>query len=82
MNTIEDAILALTDARGPAKTICPSEAARAIGGAHWRALLPEVRRTAVRLALAGSIEIVRKGKPVDPRDFKGVYRLRPARSRD
>jgi hypothetical protein len=30
---------------------------------------------AVRLALDGRITIYRKGKPVDPNDFKGVYRL-------
>jgi len=34
-----------------------------------------VRRAAVRLALAGRLVIYRKGKPVDPADFKGVYRL-------
>jgi hypothetical protein len=27
------------------------------------------------LALAGRLVIYRKGKPVDPNDFKGVYRL-------
>ena len=34
-----------------------------------------VRRAAVRLAHAGRIVIFRKGRPVDPDDFKGVYRL-------
>jgi hypothetical protein len=40
-----------------------------------------VRRVAVRLAHAGRIAILRKGKPVDPDDFRGIYRLAlPARS--
>ena len=34
-----------------------------------------VRRVAVRLAHAGRIAILRKGKPVDPDDFRGIYRL-------
>jgi uncharacterized protein DUF3253 len=39
--------------------------------------MPAVRRTAVALALAGRLAIYRKGKLVDPNDFKGVYRLGP-----
>jgi hypothetical protein len=74
--TVEDAILELTAAREPGKTICPSEAARLIGGDGWRARMGEVRAVAVRLAQAGRIVITRKGKPVNPADFKGVYRLR------
>jgi len=37
-----------------------------------------VRSTAVGLARAGRIVILRHGKPADPDDFKGVYRLRAA----
>ncbi len=75
---VERAILTLAAERGPQKSICPSDAAKAVGGEAWNRLLPLVRRTAVRLALEGRIEITRKGKPVDPTDFKGVYRLRIA----
>lgn len=71
------AILTLTRARGPGKSICPSEAARVLAGeARWQALMPAVRRVAVRLAQDGAIVITKKGKPVDPADFKGVYRLK------
>lgn len=38
--------------------------------------MPTVRQAAIRLALAGRIEILRHGKPVDPQAFKGVIRLR------
>lgn len=72
---VREAILSLVHARGAGKTICPSEAARAVSEEKWRTVLKEVRGEAVRLARAGKIVIYRKGKPVDPDDFKGVYRL-------
>jgi hypothetical protein len=75
---IEDTIMALVGERGFEKTICPSDAARAIGGPHpdgWGPLMIPVRRVAVRLAKEGRVVIYRKGKPVDPDDFKGVYRI-------
>ena len=34
-----------------------------------------VRAVAVRLAREGRIEIRRKGKAVDPANFKGIYRI-------
>ncbi|MGL4729873.1 MAG: DUF3253 domain-containing protein [Bosea sp. (in: a-proteobacteria)] len=80
---IEAEILALTAARGPEKTICPSEVARAIAGDHpdnWGPLMQPVRRVAVRLAHEGRLIISRKGKAVDPADFRGVYRLGQPRS--
>ncbi len=74
-NPVRAAILDLTLARGAGKTICPSEAARAVSGEMWRRLMPDVRAEAVRLAKTGDIAIYRKGRRVDPNDFKGVYRL-------
>lgn len=74
-NPVRAAILDLTAARGAGKTICPSEAARAVSGDMWRRLMPDVRAEAVRLAKAGQIAIYRKGRPVDPGSFRGVYRL-------
>jgi hypothetical protein len=75
---IEQAILELVARRGEGKTICPSEAARALGGHQpegWGPLMKPVRAAAVRLAKQGRIAILRKGRAVDPDDFKGVYRL-------
>jgi hypothetical protein len=78
--TLEDAILSLCQSGG-ARTICPTDAAKAHAAARgedelgWRTHLSEVRRAAVRLADAGRLVIYRKGKPVDPLDFRGVYRL-------
>ncbi|MEM0985153.1 MAG: DUF3253 domain-containing protein [Pseudomonadota bacterium] len=72
---VRTAILSLVEVRGVGKTICPTEAAKAVSKDRWRAVLPDVRAEAVRLAKAGEIMIYRKGKPVDPGAFKGVYRL-------
>ncbi len=75
---IEKTLLNLAMTRGAGKTFCPSEAARAIGGSHpdgWGPLMTPVRHAAISLADEGRIMIYRKGKPVDPHDFKGVYRI-------
>lgn len=69
-------ILDLVAGRGPHKSICPSEVARTVApGPDFHKLMPAVRRVAVQLAREGRIAILRKGKPVDPNEFKGVYRL-------
>jgi hypothetical protein len=34
-----------------------------------------IRRVAVRLMKEGRVVLLRKGRPVDPDDFRGVYRL-------
>ena len=75
---IETTILSLVEAQEPGKTIGPSDVARAIGGPHpygWSPLMQPVRRVAVRLMKEGRLVILRKGRPVDPDDFRGVYRI-------
>lgn len=74
-HTIESAILALVEQRGAGKSICPSEAARAVWPEDWQGRMRQVRTVAIGMARKGEIVILRKGKPVDPDDFKGVYRL-------
>jgi predicted sulfurtransferase len=69
-------ILTLTAARGQGKSICPSEAARAVRPEDWNRFMTETRRVAVQMAEAGEIEILRKGKPVAPDEVRGVIRLR------
>ena len=76
---LEVAMLRLVAERGPDRTACPSEAARAVGGDHpdgWGPLMQPARKVAVRLMKEGRLVITRKGRPVDPNDFRGVYRLR------
>jgi hypothetical protein len=78
----EQAILQLLFARGAVKSISPSDAARALAGNPpgdaWRRSLAPIRLATMRLARAGQIEILRKGKPVAPEDAHGVIRLRLA----
>lgn len=74
---IDAEILRLTAACGPDKSICPSEVARALDP-EWQKLSPAVRRAAIRLAEAGTIDILRKGRRVAPAGVKGVIRLRIA----
>jgi Protein of unknown function (DUF3253) len=75
---IQAAILSLAQARGPGKTLGPTDIARTLGGDHpdgWGPLMQPIRRVAVRLMKEGRIVILRKGRPVNPDDFRGVYRL-------
>ena len=74
-NRIEEAILHLTAASGPARSICPSQVARELEP-EWRRHMTAVRRAAARLAEAGRIDILRKGRPVTAEAVKGVIRLR------
>lgn len=78
LTRLEAELLRLTAERGAGATACPSEAARNISGPHpdqWGPLMQPVRKIAVRLANEGRLVITRKGKPVDPNDFRGVYRV-------
>lgn len=75
---LAEVISSLLEARGDGKTICPSEVARAVAGSdekEWRRLMKPIRTVAVRMARDGRLTIRRKGRVVDPGDFKGVYRL-------
>jgi hypothetical protein len=75
---IEARLLALLSARDPGKTIAPMDVARALAGDHpddWGPLMQPIRRAAVRLMKGGRIVILRKGRAVDPDDFRGVYRI-------
>lgn len=75
-------LLRLSVEHGPGKTFCPSDAARNLVGSNpdnWGRLMLPLRRIAIELAHDGKLVIFRKGKPVDPADFKGVYRLGAAR---
>ncbi len=78
---LEMVIVSLCSDAPHGRTVCPTDAAKAYAAARgedelaWRSHLHEVRRAAVSLALAGKLVIYRKGKMVDPNDFRGVYRL-------
>lgn len=73
---LETVILELLSARAHGATICPSEAARIVGGENWRSLMEPARMAARRLVHAGSIEVLQRGRAVDPSTAKGPIRLR------
>jgi hypothetical protein len=74
---LRSAILEMARERGPAKTICPSDAARAVGGEQWRDLMDDARDIARELARAGDVEITQKGDVLDPdATWRGPIRIR------
>jgi hypothetical protein len=78
---LEDAIRSLLAARARSATICPSEAARIVGGEReeaWRPLMEPARRAARRLVDRGVAEITQRGVVVDPSTARGPIRVRAA----
>lgn len=77
---IEAAMLELIWARGPEKSICPSEAARIVAGtssdAKWQPLMPVARRAARRLVAKGLADIWQRGRRVDASTVRGPIRIR------
>ncbi len=72
---LEAKLLELARARGRHKTICPSEAARAVSD-DWRPLMERTREAARRLVAQGEAEILQKGRVVDPSRARGPIRVR------
>lgn len=75
---LEEAILRLLAERGAGKTICPSEAAKVVGGAEessWRALMEPARRAARRLVASGKCRVLQGGREVDPSRARGAIRI-------
>ncbi|MEO6124849.1 MAG: DUF3253 domain-containing protein [Ilumatobacteraceae bacterium] len=71
------AILALAEHRAPDRTICPSDAARAVGGARWRSQMDLARDVVRELAAAGSVEVLQKGVVIDATSaWRGPVRIR------
>ncbi len=84
---LEETILRLLAERGRDKTICPSEAARAVAAAaqpegsaddpaRWQPLMEPARAAARRLVSGGRILITQGGHAVDPSTARGPIRLK------
>jgi hypothetical protein len=72
----EETILELLDDRGPDKTVCPSEVARALAdGRDFRPYMEPVREAAARLARDGRVVVTQKGSPVTIGEARGPIRL-------
>jgi hypothetical protein len=76
--SIEAKLRALLEARGPGKTICPSDVARALSPdeAGWRALMEPVREVGRRLAERGELVVTQRGRVVDAGKARGAIRYR------
>ena len=78
---LEATILDLLARRDATSTICPSDAARAVGGDDedgWRDLMEPARRAARRLVDRGEVVITQGGRVVDPSTATGPIRIRRA----
>lgn len=73
--SLQDALLSVLTAAGTGTLSAPEIAHAIAPEGDWHGLLMPIRRAAVELAMAGRLVIYRKGKPADPTDFRGVYRL-------
>ena len=72
---IRDSIIQMATDRGPEKSICPSEVARALKPEDWRPLMPEIREVAAELLNEQTIAVTQFGKTVDPLNSKGHIRI-------
>lgn len=80
---LESAILSLLDRRPTGSTICPSEAARAVGTPQrWRDLMQPARAAAGRLVEDGQVEITQGGQVVALAMARGPIRIRRAAQRE
>lgn len=61
--------------RDEGKTICPSDAARVVGGEDWRDLMPLAREVAGALADCGEAVVMQKGAPGRVEDAAGPVRI-------
>jgi hypothetical protein len=73
---LEQSVLELLERRARGATICPSEAARAVGGDDWRPLMEPARAAARRLVARGEVEITQGGRVVDGSTARGPVRVR------
>ena len=75
-----ETILQMCTAAWPDETVRPEDIAMTLYEPEWQTLTKRIRLAVKQLAEAGLIQILRKGKPAPPDDFKGVYRVQIAES--
>ncbi len=68
--------MSLLEARDEGKTICPSDAARALDEENFRDLMPVVRGAAAELVADGKIDVTQSGRIVNIAEVQGPIRLR------
>ena len=74
---LEATVMTLARHRAPDRTICPSDAARAVGGDGWRSLLDPVRDVVRDLGHRHAVDVLQKGEviPLDE-PWRGPIRVR------
>lgn len=74
---IAAAIRTLLRARGPDKSICPSDAAKVAGGQRWRSLVPVAREVARAMVRADEARVTQGDRTLAPDDdWRGPVRIR------
>ncbi|MEH6819614.1 MAG: DUF3253 domain-containing protein [Dietzia psychralcaliphila] len=63
-------------------SICPSDAARTVGGERWRELMETARGVAMDLSVDGVVAIVQRGEIVSGTDVRGPVRIVAAEALD
>ncbi len=75
---IRSTIATLLAHRGPERSICPSDAARVVGGAAWRQAMEQGRNVARELARGGEVRLTSGQRVLDPDgEIRGPIRIRP-----
>jgi hypothetical protein len=78
-DTLQAIMRLMLDEAGIGKSIAPTAVAKRAGGdptktSAWRPLLRNVGRAAAMLQTSGELLALRKGKPVDIKEAKGILR--------
>lgn len=73
---VEAAIEVLARHRAPDRSICPSDAARVVGGPRWRTRMDVVRHVAADMAERQLIAITQRGTTVVGPNWRGPVRFR------
>ncbi|MBW8882465.1 MAG: DUF3253 domain-containing protein [Asticcacaulis sp.] len=77
---VEETLMELLSQVRKGESISPNDVAKAVSSENWQRELPKVRAVIIGLARQGKLELLRKGKPVEPDGIKGIYRIRLAES--
>jgi hypothetical protein len=75
---IRSTIAALLAHRGTERSICPSDAARVVGGSSWSQAMEPARDVARDLARRGEVRLTAGQRELDPDgEIRGPIRIRP-----
>jgi hypothetical protein len=73
---IEETIAALLSQVREGESISPNDVAKTLDAENWRRELPKIRAVIVGMTRQGRLEMLRKGRPTEPEEVRGIYRIR------